>query len=237
MIAFTCDVDWASEEIINDTLEIFEEFGVKCTLFSTHHSISLSKSNYKLFEFGIHPDFTPLMNGFSDKSAEDILDEMLDKHPSALGIRCHKLFQSTDLLQKFSDKKLLYESNTFLPYQGNLHASKLWNNLVRIPYNWEDEVHWEYGNTFEECKIDLTGAGLKVFDFHPVHIYLNTENKFRYNEAKKHFKNPGMLKNLRNNEVPGTRDLLKNLLTQCRDNNFPAYKLSEIAYDCLQINF
>lgn len=50
MLAFTCDIDWAPEEVIADTLNIFEILGVKCTMFSTHHSLELTKSNRKLFD-------------------------------------------------------------------------------------------------------------------------------------------------------------------------------------------
>ena len=34
MICFTSDIDWAPE-VIYDTLKIFEEFGIKCTIFAT----------------------------------------------------------------------------------------------------------------------------------------------------------------------------------------------------------
>jgi hypothetical protein len=237
MIAFTCDVDWASEEIIDDTLNLFELFGVKCTFFSTHHSISLSKCSRKNFEVGIHPDFTPALNGDPRKTVDDILDEILDIHPEAQGVRCHTLFQNVSLLQKFADKKLLYDANNLLPYQTNLQPFKLWNKLIRIPYNWEDDVHWAYGYSFDDSRIDLNSEGLLIFDFHPIHIFLNTENKYRYKEAKKFMNDRSKLLEYRNNEVPGTRDLLLNLLKHCRSESIRTYKLKEIAYECLQNNF
>ncbi|CAG1020249.1 hypothetical protein DOJK_00206 [Patescibacteria group bacterium] len=234
MIAFTCDIDWASEEIIEDTLNLFELFGVKCTIFSTHHSLLLSKCSKKLFEIGIHPDFTPVFNGDSGKSIDDILDEILDIHPDAQGVRCHTLFQNVALLQKFSEKKLLYDSNNLLPYQTGLRAFKLWNSLVRIPYNWEDDVHWAYGYSFDDSRIDISSEGLLIFDFHPIHIYLNTENKYRYNEAKKFMNDHKKLLSYRNSEVPGTRDLFINLLKHCKSKKVQTHNLKEIAYLCLQ---
>ena len=237
MIAFTCDIDWASEEIIEDTLNLFELFGVKCTLFSTHHSLQLAKCSRKIFEIGIHPDFTPAINGNSNRTTDDILDEILDIHPEAQGVRCHTLFQNIALLHKFADKNLLYDANNLMPYQINLRPFKLWNKLVRIPYNWEDDVHWAYGYSFDDSRIDLNSEGLLIFDFHPIHIYLNTENKYRYNEAKKYMNNSSKLLEYRNSEVPGTRDLLLNLLKHCKSNDIKTYKLKEIAFDCLQNNF
>lgn len=234
MIAFTCDIDWAPEEVIEDTLNLFEVFGVKCTFFSTHHSLNLTKSNRKLFEVGIHPDFTPLLSNNSNKSLDDILDEIIEIHPEAIGVRTHTMVQSIGLLQKFSEKKLLYEANSFMPYQTGLKPFRLWNNLIRIPYNWEDDVHWAYGYSFDDSRINLNSEDLIVFDFHPIHIFLNTENKFRYSEAKKYYNDPKKLQEYKNTELPGTRDLLMNLLKQIKNSNIQTYKMKDIAYSALQ---
>ncbi len=234
MIAFTCDVDWAPEGVIEDTLNLFEVFNVKCTFFSTHHSLCLSKSNKKLFEVAIHPDFTPLLHNNTESSMDEILDEILEVHPDSLGVRTHTMVQSIGLLQKFSEKNLLYEANNFMPYQTGLKPFRLWNNLVRIPYNWEDDVHWAYGYSFDECGIDLNSGDLTVFDFHPIHIYLNTENKFRYHEARKYYNDPKKLVEYKNTEMPGTRDLLMNLLKQVKNNNLQTDKMKDIAYSALQ---
>jgi len=234
MIVFTSDIDWAPEEVIEDTLNLFELFGVKCTFFSTHHSLNLSKSDKKLFEIGIHPNFNQLLRGDSDKSFEDILDEIMDIHPEAVGIRTHTMMQSVVMLQKFADKKLLYESNTLMPYQTGLKPIRLWNNLIRIPFNWEDDVHWAYGYSFEDPKIDITANEMIVLDFHPIHIYLNTENKYRYSEAKNFFNDPKKLLEYKNTEVPGTRDLLINLLKKCRNEGIETLRMKDIAYICLR---
>lgn len=236
MIAFTSDIDWAPEEVIADTINLFEFYGIKCTFFSTHYSLELSKSNKKLFEIGIHPNFNPILNGQSNKRPEDILDDILEIHPDAAGVRSHSMLQSTNLLQLFADKKLIYEANHFMPYQTNIKPFRLWTGIIRIPYNWEDDVHWTYGNTFDNCGMELSDDSFIVFDFHPIHIFLNTENKFRYNEAKKYYNDPKRLLNYRNREVKGTRDLLISLLTFCNQNNKVTYKLSEIAYDLINNN-
>ncbi len=236
MILFTADIDWAPEEVIADTINLLEFYGVKCTFFSTHHSLELTKSNKKLFEIGIHPNFNPILAGKSDKRAIDIIDDILDIHPEAQGVRSHSILQSTNLLQLFADKKLLYDANHFMPYQTGLKPYKLWTGMVRIPYNWEDDVHWAYGYSFDESRMDLMDEGLVVFDFHPIHIYLNTENKYRYNEAKKFYNDPKTLISYRNKEVIGTRDLFISLLTYCKQNNIVTHKLNDIALDFINDN-
>jgi hypothetical protein len=233
MISFTCDVDWAAEAVLADAIALFEKYGIKCTFFSTHHSEVLSKCNKKLFEIALHPNFNPLLQSDSGKSAEDIIDEIIEIHPDAKGVRSHSMFQSTHIMQKYADRRLVYDANHFLPYHSGLKPYKLWNGMVRIPYNWEDDVHWEYGYSFESSRIDLEDPGLNIFDFHPIHIYLNTENKFRYKEAKKYSLAPDKLLTYRNNEVPGTRDLLISLLKYCKVNRRETFKLIEITRQVL----
>ena len=229
MIAFTSDIDWAHEEVIDDTLSIFEKYDTKCTFFSTHHSVRLAKSSRKLFEIGIHPNFNPLLGGDTSKMANDVINELLEIHPEAQGVRSHSLTQNTKLLDLFVEKGLVYDANIFMPYLTGLKPFTAWNGLIRIPYNWEDDVHWAYGHPFEAWNINLLDEGLVVFDFHPIHIYLNTENKYRYNEARKHFNDPEKLLGYRNKEIKGTRDLLISLLEYIKQNKLEVKTLLEIA--------
>ena len=77
MICFTSDIDWAPEEVIYDTLKIFEEFGIKCTIFATHESEALKKCNKNLFEIGLHPNLNEgILNG-KGKGAKNIISEFV----------------------------------------------------------------------------------------------------------------------------------------------------------------
>ena len=114
MLAFSIDIDWAPEEVIIDTLSLFEKYGVKCTIFSTHNSYAVIKSNRKLFEVAIHPNFNPFLTG-TDKQVDDVIDELIELHPDAKGVRSHSLMQSTGINQRFADKGLVYDSNLLLP--------------------------------------------------------------------------------------------------------------------------
>lgn len=37
MILFTSDIDWASDEVIEDTIQLFESNNIKCTFFATQN--------------------------------------------------------------------------------------------------------------------------------------------------------------------------------------------------------
>lgn len=228
MIAFSSDIDWAPEEVILDTLAIFESYQVKCTLFCTHDSKVLKNSNNDLFELAIHPNFNNCFTGKGIK-AEDIIDEILAIYPASKGVRSHSLTQSSQLEYLFKKKGLIYDSNHFFPYGEDLSPFSLWHGIVKIPYIWEDDTHWLYGHSFEDSKIDLLLSGLKVFDFHPIHIFLNTDKQETYDNAKKHYHNPEKLLEMRNIENIGARDLLIKLLSYIKENKLNTYKLLDIA--------
>jgi hypothetical protein len=188
-----------------------------------------------LFEVAIHPNFNKLISN-NNGTVESVIDELLYIHPEAKGVRSHSMMQSSFILQKFADRGIIYDANHFLPYQTGIRPFRLWNGLVRIIYNWEDDVHWAYGYDFTDSKIELDSDGLNIFDFHPIHIYLNTENDSRYQNAKKYYNEPDLLINYRNKDKPGTRDLFISLLKDCKKNQIKTHKLIDIAGDFLKDN-
>lgn len=215
MIILTFDVDWAPDAVVADTLELLAAHGARATLFATHETTVLRGIEADGFEVGIHPNFNPLLAG-QGGSADDVLDGILDLYPAARGVRSHSMLQSTPLLAKFAARGLRYDANHFLPYQP-IRPFGLWTGMVRIPYNWEDDVHWQYGRSFDDPGLELDAWPLCVLDFHPVHVYLNTEREERYAAARPHYQDPAALRRHRNaTSVPGARDLLLAVLRRSR---------------------
>lgn len=213
MIAFTCDLDWASDAVLADTLDLFARHGVPCTVFATHPTALLQPSRSGL-EVGLHPNFNPLLDGAGTARASSILADLHQHYPGATGVRSHSLTSSSRLASLFRDQGLSYEANTLLPYAHSLTPVRLWNGLLRIPFNWEDDVHCLYGRPFDALGLDLS-QGLHILNFHPIHVFLNTETLDRYEAARPHVQDPKALLEHRNrSSVPGVRDLLLSLLQQ-----------------------
>lgn len=67
-------VDWAHEEVQEDTLQLLADRGVKATLFATHASPQLRYCRGdRQFELGIHPNFNPLLDVSADGRNVDCL--------------------------------------------------------------------------------------------------------------------------------------------------------------------
>ena len=197
----TFDIDWAHDEVLNDTIEIVQNYQVSATWFVTHKTPVLErlKANKK-FELGIHPNFNFLLQGKHDagQTAKDVVQRCLDIVPDARVVRSHSMTQSSGLLEIFKECGLTHDANHFVPHHTGIELKpwQLWNNLVRVPYSWEDDVHILY-DTIEvpqksplDIAMDKSDGGLKVFDFHPIHVFLNTESLDRYERTRPLHQNP-----------------------------------------------
>jgi len=198
----TLDMDWCHDEVLYDTIDLLESSSVSATCFVTHKTKALERLHQnKNFEIGIHPNFNPLLAGdlANHRDAETILDKIFEIVPGAKSLRSHSMTQNSRLLDLFAEKGITHESNHFIPYHTGISIKpwKLWNNLCRVPYSWEDDVHILYSkiqiqehNPSEIVLSSKKSNALMVFDFHPIHVYLNTESMDRYEFTRHLHQNP-----------------------------------------------
>lgn len=190
MIAITLDVDWAPDFVIDWVSNKLIENNVKATWFVTHASPAIEKLRRRpdLFELGIHPNFLP---GSTHGSApEEILSHCMEIVPEAASMRTHDLVQSTQLLEcVMTNTPITTDVSLFLPHVENLQPVNYhWKGKIlrRLPYFWEDD--YEIGMpepSFEMPALLDKVHGLKIFNFHPIHVYLNSRRCDSYNEIKK----------------------------------------------------
>ncbi|MCE3229976.1 MAG: hypothetical protein K0S32_4527, partial [Bacteroidetes bacterium] len=106
-------------------------------------------------------------------------------YPNATGFRSHGLVQSSNILRKAADYGLKYDSNLLLYDFEMIRPIKTFYNLVRFPYHWSDASNllWNRENDLSELGLDF--EGLKIYDFHPILIYLNEAKlNTHYNKLK-----------------------------------------------------
>tara|TARA_B100000035_G_scaffold68951_1_gene56421 strand:+ start:1774 stop:2487 length:714 start_codon:yes stop_codon:yes gene_type:complete len=227
MISFSIDVDWVNDFVLEDTLKVFEENEIKCTIFTTHKTTVLSSLNSDLFEIGLHPNFNKLLNRDAKKSAKKLLHELKNNYPDSIGIRSHSLVNSTYLSNLFVEIGMKYESNILLPYQKLIKPFQLWNGLYRTSFNWEDDIHFMYKKSFDSLGLDMLNEDI-VFNFHPIHVFINSENTNRYNRIKDNYHDTDILKkNINYSEVKGTRDLMLDCIRKIKKNGIKTTTLKE----------
>ena len=189
-IFITFDIDWAEEEIIKDTYELIKKnnINLKTTWFSTHKSKQvLEMSKDPNIEIGIHPNFNGLFNKdvSNGASSSEVISECLNLNPKCNSIRSHSLTNSERLLDQFKENGLSHICNNFIPFSSKIKIKpyKIWDNLIIVPHCWQDNVSLRMENPIPFGS-NKNENNLLVFDFHPIHIYLNTESLERYEKTR-----------------------------------------------------
>jgi hypothetical protein len=152
---------------------------VRSTWFITHDSPEIRRLLYcDLFEVGIHPNFGE--ESTQGRTPSDVMANLLRIAPEARSTRTHSLIQSTPLLRMMREKfNVLQDVSLFLPSIPNIVPHRLFFSkdvaLLRIPYFWEDDYEMINQNAcFSLSDEKYHVGGIKIFNFHPIHIVLNS---------------------------------------------------------------
>lgn len=196
-------------------IDLLEKADVAVTWFVTHDTSLLQRlRDNPNFGLGIHPNFNFLLSGDLRNGAtvEEVIDRLLEIVPQAKSARSHSMTQNAHILDMFAKKGLTHDSNDFIPEQNRIELKpwRLWNGLIKVPYFWQDDRACIYS---ENTPIEdlVTRKGAKVFNFHPIHVFLNTENLERYERTRAIHRNPQAL-NKQRYVGEGTRTALETLL-------------------------
>ena len=188
-VFLTFDIDWCSDEVLSYTLDIIEKYNIKATFFVTHETNLLERmrANQNI-ELGIHPNFNPLLSGDFryGKNIDEVTMYYKSIVPEAISVRSHSMTQNSPILNTFEKFDLVYDCNSFIPFSSEigLKPYRHWTEkLIKVPYFWEDDIHCIYGWE-RDVKKFIAYNGIKVFDFHPIHVYLNTEHLDRYEKSR-----------------------------------------------------
>jgi len=222
-LCFTFDLDWAPDDILEDLHGLLHEAAIPVTFFCTHATTGTERLlQLPNCEAAIHPNF------LSDRQPELVLGELLAQYPSAVGVRNHVLFYHSRLLTLFHSAGLEYLSNDLMFLHAELAPFYDWSGLVRLPIFWEDDVHCIFfEQRFEEEALNLRTPGLKILSFHPVHLYLNSQDMVSYQAGKHALRDPASARAARRANGRGIRTLFLDLLA--RAGTYKTATLSQVA--------
>lgn len=177
---FTSDLDWACEDMIRVAVEAHR--GVPLTPFITHESATIGDA-YQGKHIGVHPNFR--VGSTHGEKVKEVIAEMRRLSPSNF-YRCHGFYEDSNVSVAMRENGYRFDSNLALHLQNYVIPLRHQSGSIRFPMTLEDDyLLRESGLDWEKVRSHLAAPGLKVFNFHPVHIALNTPSLEYYNEAKR----------------------------------------------------
>lgn len=168
MISITADLDWAPNYVIDNMIEILDKYSINATFFCTH------KVDIKKHELGIHPNFLP--NSTQGKTPLVILTNLKKIFPRAKGVRAHNLLNYSSLYSLYKKVGIEYDSSIIIPLRETQPYMK-YPGILEIPMSFEDDLYFSNNKkTFRIKELRITKNKDFVFNFHPIHIFLNTNS-------------------------------------------------------------
>ena len=181
MLAFTMDTDWAPPEVVEFVLDEVVDDQLALTVFSTgRYSVLESRP---ATEVALHYNVEEV--GF-----ERSLRQIADLLPGAIGARGHSLAFSERLRPLYREFGIAYDSSYLMFEQHGIEPFYVARGVWELPIFFMDAFFLEYHEGRRSSapnQASLLRRGLKVLDFHPVHLLLNTPSLEYYHSVKQHY--------------------------------------------------
>jgi len=229
-VCITIDMVWAHDDVLRYTFEDMVRRNLTPTWFVTHDTPLISEIRDAGHAIGLHPNFNHLLTGGDSKtSAEDILMSLATIAPQAKCVRSHSLVQSSHLAALFAKHGLSHEANTYLPFEqlGLVPPWRGHTGLVQVPHGWEDDIFILDGCPAPRKALGLNGVF--VFDFHPIHYFLNCLNHDDYDACRAHLDDIEFLAgHARKSGTGGVADHLQELFEDQAARGIPCVRLVDL---------
>jgi hypothetical protein len=187
-VGLTLDVDWAPDCVIDHVAAELRRSGVPATWFVTHAAAAVERlrETPALFELGIHPNFLP--GSSHGATVREVLSHCMRLVPEARSMRTHSLVQSSPLLgQVVRETPITVDVSLLLPRHQGLQPVQMplaGRTLLRLPFYWEDDIEMAFATPDWTPLRAEHGGSLRILNFHPIHIYLNSTTMGAYQALK-----------------------------------------------------
>lgn len=216
LISITLDTEWVPDPVLEDALVLLDRYGVTATLFSTYPPDGFDTAH----ERALHPNF--------GDDATHTFGQLAEAYPDATGLRSHRMHISTPLRERFVEYGIEYESNYMAYRVDGIEPFGMPEGTVQFPVYWMDDIWFRHeGDRLNPATL-VAGDGLKVFDFHPPHVYFNTPSAAYYQRHKSRMWEDPPVERLRHDGY-GVRDAFLDLLEYVDDHGIETHTLGELA--------
>ncbi len=224
-------MDWASDMVLTDFHELLNELGVCSTVHVTHETPMLDEFRKdENMDLGLHPNYNPLLLEGSAKSAHQVLREIKAIVPEGVSLRSHALTAGSVIAREYENFGIKYELNTFIPVkEGSVifpYQAPIGKHMV-LPFIFEDDLYLIRKNGTVDFLLGDAFTAPRIFNFHPIHLFLNTDTTETYERARPYFKDDENLIKMRNEKSYGMRDMFIELAETSRKMGYVSRKIKD----------
>jgi hypothetical protein len=230
--ALTFDLEWAPDWCVRECFDLCRQAGVKATFFATNPlPVLADMAAAPRFELGLHPNFLPGSTQRADLSRPltyaAVLEYLTEFLPQASSFRTHALYGDSSLYVEIGEHwpSLANDVSFFTYFQPLFEPLYTWPStakrpLVRLPFQFEDDAaclsrNFDYEAFLAHIRKEENLRPV-IFNFHPLHVALNSRTIANYRALKNEVAIPAITPDevLRRREPGlGTRTFLERLLT------------------------
>jgi hypothetical protein len=186
LVVFTADQDWAPEWANQIFIDEVSRVRVPMHIFRTNASPVIDESvNAGILTQGWHPNFKA--NSTHGDSISNIISHMHSIAPASRTVRAHSYFETSEIWDCLYRAGQIVESHGVTDMEINVVPLRMASRMIRLPVFFEDDVFFR--NEPDELNLSflkqrLLTPGLKLLDFHPIHIAMNTSSIAHYESVK-----------------------------------------------------
>lgn len=228
----TFDSDWCPSMVLELVLDMLDAAGgYKGVFFLTNRleeSLMARLRDNKNIQIGIHPNLRFYDPGFS---IDTVIDNLINEIPEATACRIHRLIWWPAIAKKLKVNGILYDSSVIMPYNPSIIPYRV-HGIFQFPIYFGDSYFMIRETPFSGfSSVFKRDAMLRVFNFHPIHIYANTTCDNDWQTIKKVLHNKDKLREavekIAVKNKKGIRDLFEQLIGILKPGE--TYTLEEVS--------
>lgn len=159
-----------------------------------------------------------------------IIDKLMQLVPEAISYRSHSLTDSSQIISYCVEKGLKNNLNTYyFPERGTNMVPYKRSGITMVPFIFEDDL-WLLEDGRKEIEYYLSDEfdAFRIFNFHPIQLYLNCEAYGRYERAKAYNDDFVKLELYRNKMERGIENIFMKLVEEAKAKGFDFRLIREV---------
>ena len=228
LVVFTADQDWAPEWACEVFVNEINTNELPVHVFRTNMSPTIDEAVVKgVITHGWHPNFKA--DSTHGSTIAEVISTMQSINPESRTVRAHSYFESSETWDYLYAAGQIVESHGVTILEENLQPMRMASKLIRVPVFFEDDVFMRDSPDDLDCELlfkRLLSPGLKILDFHPIHIGLNSKSLIHYEQSRQILKNENLF--LDSMDHRGIRTVMNDIVKFIKFHNLQVISFEEL---------